>query len=123
MRSLSPRLIHSLAGGLISALLYILAATLFYVGFRLTGALGWLGIFMSGPGLLIALLLNPRTDQALANSVIFGVSILFYFMEGFLLTNCVKRLWLCVLIWVVITAVVTFLGFILSIAALAGSSP
>ena len=57
MRNRSPQLIHSLAGGVISAFLYFLSAMLFYVGFRLPGALGWLGLFMSGPGLLGASLL------------------------------------------------------------------
>jgi hypothetical protein len=117
-------LLRSLTGGIASAFIYFLAVALVFLQIRLLpGALGWLGLFMSGPGLLAVSLLNPGTDQAIAYSVIYGVSVLFYFLEGFLLARYVERFWLRILLWVVIAVLATLLGYGLSIAALAGSSP
>ena len=80
--------------------------------------LGWVWLFVSGPGLLAVSLLPFHLPPRLHYDLGWGVTALFYFTAGATTAYAVRFRWLILTTWVIVSAASAILGLAFTFARL-----
>ena len=85
--------------------------------------LGWVWLFVSGPGLLAVSLLPLHLPPRLYYDLAWGVTALFYFTAGATTAYAARFRWLILTMWVIVAVASEILGLAFTFARLAEPIP